>query len=334
MVRVRHRDLRRVRSLLVLVLGGVTACANIGSHDPGASCSGQPDCVADAGGDRSGGGADAATGEERCVDVACENGTCNLATGACECAPGYQGAACGELAPPPSSSLVLWLDANDPLGDGGSAAAGPLPAWSDKAAGLVFTASGDHRPSIRFTSGLGTAEFDGNDFMVASNYAALNGASAYTVVVAASAKAGATQDLLSGIRDGKHGLLVEVATTGQLRFLHRMPFASTPGTGTDLRSADSSFGPALTVALLVRDAAQNSFSITIGDDTVTSPAGATNFNENLEVVLGKINALAPTQNDRFLDGSIAEILIYDTHLTAEQSEQILRYLSLKWTPSP
>jgi len=262
-----------------------------------------------------------------CADVDCgAHGSCVAATLACDCEPGYGGAGCMLL--PPQSSLVLWLDAADPQGDGSAPKAGTLATWIDKVGGLAFSSEADKQPSTEVVDGVSLVAFDGiDDYLTVAGFDALCEKERYTIVVVADAGA-PTQAILAGVHpEAGHALLVESEDDDALRFVHRWNYG--PSGGNDHSTKPGTFGAGLDLALIELDTIDYEVKImSPGDGSLTANTDPSPFPaEAFDLVLGKLSL---TQSSRYLDGSIAEILIYDGQLSPQEMEVLSLYMRGKY----
>ena len=263
----------------------------------------------------------------------CENGTC-IAADTCECEAGWQGATCATLIPPPTENLILWLDAEDPTNTG-VPGVGALDVWVDKtgtATNFLQPAEAS-RPSIATVNGRSVVRFDGtDDFMTSTNFAGLTEVPKYTVIIIASG--GANQNaLLAGtnVGDDGHGLYFETVTGQNLRALHRMPFGEV--NGDDLVSPNGAMKLAgLNRIWCAREGVGGEIAVQqtlfLNDAAGLMQVGTQgDYNENLNLALGRLSSF---QDSRYLNGEIAEVLIYAAELKPATSLALATYLQTKW----
>ena len=267
-----------------------------------------------------------------CVGVTCEQGTCNGATGDCDCNSGWEGDTCDTVIEPPMGNLLLWLDANDTNGNGNAQALGALDVWVDKAGNVAnFTQTGDERPTlIDSVNGLKSVSFDGtDDWMGGGVFSEITDKFAYTVVIVGR---GGDDDnaFLAGTEttNDNPGLLIETATDGNVRSLHRMPFGESGGDDISTTN-DALKSDALNRIWISRDAsATPDIDIFINDEIGLSSVGAADdLDEDINLAIGRENIAT---DSRYLTGEIAEILIYLGAQTPNSNAELETYLQNKW----
>lgn len=240
-----------------------------------------------------------------------------------------------DIEPPSQEDLVLWLDGDDPMGDGSAVPTGPLEVWIDKSpeeADFYYLPPDlDTKPSLVNRGGRTVVEFDGfDDAMYRENYQPITWYD-YTVIVVGYGDDEKNVFLAGAATEsGGYGLLLESSTDRNVRFLHRMPFGNSGGDNLvtaggnvvhgELNSLwmarDFNFGES-TMAAYVNDAAPEETDVS-----------SNWFSENLDLSMGRLGLEASDR--RALDGQIAEVLIYKGFLTPDSAPDVVAYLKAKW----
>ena len=306
-----------ILSLSTLSVLALYACGDDGGTtlDTGRRDTGSGDASGDTGND-------SGTGDSggQCGAVICVNGGCVSDT--CQCDAGWEGAACDTLTPPPSNNLLLWLDADDPAGNGSAPVAGALTTWVDKGGDSYdFEAKGDGKPMVVVDGTRHLVRFDGvDDAMFRDAFDALTDKISYTIIVVGVGED--NQDaFISGFAEGESnlGLTIETAAGSNMRFYHD---GNSDGTGDQSLSNDGSRPAGLARFWAVRENPDLVLHIADGLGLKVTGSEAA-FEKNLDLALGNREA-------HFLKGDIAEVLIYLGELRPNGSPELVAYLQAKW----
>lgn len=238
------------------------------------------------------------------------------------------------LLPPPQDNLVLWLDGDDPYGDG-SELSGPLDVWVDKSPeGADFyylPPAQDTRPEVvAVADGRTVVSFDGiDDALYSEGYGGL-GWYDYTVIIIGHGKDDENVFLAgAGSETDGYGFLLETSQDRNLRALHRMPLGNVGGDNT-VTTSGAMQQDAMNSIWLSRDfnlVNESPQSLFVNATVETVEAESTWFREDLDMSMGRV---FEDDDRRALDGEIAEVLIYDRALTPESSPELVDYLYAKW----
>ena len=252
------------------------------------------------------------------------------------------------------SGLQLWLDAADPatLFDattGGSlvAADGGVGRWADKSGNgrHATQATSANRPARKTAvqGGRDVLRFDGsNDFLESTDFLDLTAGQAMTII--AVVKRSAT--------NSTHAILTKYAQTNaaddntadgwglRLESTNRLIFfgGTDAGAGNTVRLADSTVDASAFTVLSVKVSAGAISGATLYRNSSTIPSSATASGaETLESTAFPvlIGALMYTNNVpvQFLNGDIAEIIIYNAALSDTDRSAVESYLMSKWAIS-
>ncbi len=159
---------------------------------------------------------------------------------------------------------------------------------------------------------LGTAyEFDGNDSIETVNPFSFMGPDGTYSITGwiRTTYSSAEQDIVAATSSG-HGILLEIRTNGQLRYLHRYPYGSTGGTevfsGVSINDGDWHQFAAVKTTDAIKLYVDGQFRVESSDTTVIPKT------EALDIAIGK---LMVGNNSRMLRGGIDDIRLYDRALT-------------------
>lgn len=223
------------------------------------------------------------------------------------------------------TGLQLWLDASDGASlydetSGGSVvtAGGLVARWQDKSANARhFTASGSARPTLTASglNGKSVVTFDGSDQMTNGNNI-INRASLTVCAVVQRSSGAYGGYITSHSNDDSPALVTE---NGNLAGRGR---GDSTGTASFAVSPTAFTGPA--VASLVINS-WSPFLYVNGAFVVSAAAGTTQGSEQTTSIgTYRINAA------NFLNGYIAEMIVYDSALSATDRATVEAYLMSKW----
>ena len=250
---------------------------------------------------------------------------------------------------PLSLSPALWLDAADTATI--TESSGAVSQWDDKSGNgfNVVQATGLNQPTTgtRTLKGLNVIDFDGtNDFMASAfDITQLTSAKALTVVIVASfdvtnsarilATAGRgtnTWDLGSGFQFGQNasgeittfiGIGTGLATVASFRSL----LVETADTSPKIYALTASASPAV-YGTFVNGA--DGANTVVGGGTMTVANFLSASSGNHRVLVGARTSSNPTPVGNFLDGYVAEFLLFDRSLTTGERSTLRDYLNAKW----
>lgn len=288
-------------------------------------------------------------------------GACVVEEGAriCACDQGYTGETCSTCAPGfeigdgecvlggPPEGAWMWLDADDTtsvtLAGNGGFATTFVERWTDKRGGLVapyfeaLTEANQPRTQPNTLNGRRTIAFDGvDDYLVRSGGVLQPGSgpfqnvAEYTILLVGFARGGG-QTFLAGTVQNSHGLLLESYAEDELHFLHRTPISnvSQPDEDDLVSTLGGYSRESAQLIGAMRTSALQGISRGVGDAFLEVQAvSADAFPEALTFMLGR--ATVSGNPGRYLDGAIAELLIYQRALSAEEVAQAQGYLAAKW----
>ncbi len=317
----------------MLALLMLSACGDddASTNDTGSEDTGNADAQ-DSGSDDTGTSDGGDTGGDACADLACVNGTCDDSNdpAACVCTDGWEGADCGTLTEPPQDGLVLWLDADDPT-NSGVVAGSSIDVWVDRTGTTRnLTAIPGGEPSTVTVNGRTVASFDGaDDALSVTGFSGLTDITHYTIIIVGKGR-GLNQAFIGGVEDGSSdpGLVIETSSGSNARFLHRTP----PGTegGDEILTSSG----ALAADVLHRIWAVRSFDtpnrrvvLHLDDElgALNGTGDADNFASDLDLSIGTAGT-----GDGFLNGEIAEVLVYVGARSPNQNPELVAYLQQKW----
>jgi len=264
-----------------------------------------------------------------------------------------QGGTWPTLTPIPQtiSGLALWLDAADPavLFDettGGSlvAADGGVARWEDKSGNSrhATQATSANRPARKTAvqGGLDVLRFDGsNDLLQSTDFLDLSAGQAMTIIAAIKRSAtNATHTIVSKYTKS-NAFDGNTADGWGFRFLstNGMDFfgGTDEGAGNSSRVTNSTVDASAFTVLSVKVSAGAISGATLYRNSSTIPSSATASgaetleNTSFPVLVG---ALMYTNNVplQYLNGDIAEIIIYDSALSDANRDAVEAYLMSKW----
>lgn len=246
-----------------------------------------------------------------------------------------------------NANLILWLDGADPSNnDSPPSNNTQISTWTDKSpAGNNATESASRRPRFRTSSPFTTAsdtngksalEFDGSNDYMAVDISALNG-SEYTIFVMMARSSNTTNQFAIGTLSTtlNEGLSVGYGPNSGSNPLYQIGQSS-----NDLNLPGKPFDspkPVLLVAefnnsgtaslrghylyVHARDGAIYKVSNTNTNPLTNIPSGNTD---------GTSGAIGRALGSDYLEGYIAEILVYNTALNAIQRSAIEGYLKRRW----
>jgi hypothetical protein len=289
---------------------------------------------------------DGGTCEADCTDVDCgEHGSCDDASGeaVCVCDLAYEGDACDQLGDPPAAGLALWLDAanEDTLTMSGDT----VVRWINAADGNTFfeQPTALERPTLvaDALNGKPAVRFAGAQYMSFADFTGLKGVASYRVFVVMTdqndTESGAVlagvngEDATAGV--GDHGLLIATnATASGLRLLHRMPWGATGGLDLTTPAVLDLATPSVLRFSVDAPGASSHVAVHVnGSESATKNGTVDAFDRNLDLTLGR---LSPSQALRFLEGDVAEVLLYTGSLDADTTALIEAYLTARWDIAP
>jgi hypothetical protein len=290
------------------------SCEGTGAND-GLNCGPGGTCVIDDAGDRG------CTCTEGYEGIFCE--TCSI---------GYEkiGDDC-VLDLPPTTDLVLWLDA-----DSASSLAvttNHVASWADRRGGsgaltLAQTVAGA-RPGYQpmGQASRGAVVFDGDDQLFVNGFTGLSGDD-YEIIVALK-PVGTTAKGVVSLASGttNWGVLVEQpAGDGDYVLVHRSPPGATGGS-TATADRTTGVGAGWVVATLQTSDAIDSLAVFASDGSETAqgitlvPSSA--IGTSLTFRVGRSQA-------GFMAGQIFEVLVYTERLTVANRKLVTDYLTAKW----
>lgn len=233
---------------------------------------------------------------------------------------------------PVFAGQVLWLDAADATTildvDGDDAAtgtggnndgfSGAVATWKDKSvSGFDVTASGSSQPlyGVQTLNGLDTITFDGIDDRITDDFAAITGSgvTAFVVYSRDTAPPGRNAVFDLGQDPSRNGLFLNNSGSSKYNYYVNGAFYNSVSTYTasayDLVSMRQ-FG---TIGQMLVNGTTEFSGTTIGRTGTTG------------IYIGDDS----TSGD-FLQGQIAELIVYDTLLTPDETHDVETYLAGKW----
>jgi hypothetical protein len=246
--------------------------------------------------------------------------------------------------PPVTNGLVVWLDASDLDGDGLIEGAGEsgqtgglAETWVDKAVGFVagnpaenLTQAGGARPIYAagtLPSGKFTVQFDGTDDSMQSLPFSTPLTQPNTIIAMYKFKAHPNQDryVVDGLSTGRNAIWAGVSQGGgspswTFMWAGNFGMPDTTAVVTSPIVTGAVFND--TSSILYTNGMQKNSGFGIGSQSMT---GITVGNR-----WGLISGL-----DLGLNGELAEVLVYDTALSAADISSVTSYLNGKWSvPEP
>jgi hypothetical protein len=286
-----------------------------------------------------GAGPDAAVVDDSVCSF-CGHGTCDPSAAEiiCKCDDGWSGASCEQLLPPPSGdSLYLWLDGDDPHGDGSTKELGALKLWTDKSQyGANFGALKGYVPSLVAEGDRTVVEFSGGEYLKSSFYDGFDGPYDYTIYMVVAIDGENLPNALFAATEpvdenGKHAVYIEATADNDARFVHRAPFASSGG--SDVATEDSNLTAGDYHLIVARQSeGVGVHSITVDGVTESVETNLIDPESDTHLTIGR---LSYDRAERYLDGRIAEVLIYgtdlETNVTSPMPDEVIDYLNAKWS---
>lgn len=240
------------------------------------------------------------------------------------------------FSPSDLSGLKWWLDASDSstITLNGS----DVSQWNDKSTSgnNVVQATALNQPaySLALQNGLNVVSFTNPNFMATSgavDFDTNDIESTVFIVTKGDSSVTGNQTLIGTASSvGNSGTLMNMqggAPNGQTRYLHRQP----PGmAGGDSLVTAAGTVPDATAILLcyerIHNINQEAFLSGSSIGSISPSAG--NHTSNITVGIGR---LTPFLSDRYLEGFIAEIVMYDRSLNSAETLQVDTYLKAKWS---
>ena len=258
----------------------------------------------------------------------------------CLCAAGLQAKS------PPDDGLLLWLDASDVAGDGGDAAqpavGSPIQRWSDKSGRANHVEQLDHEQQPTVERGLGSnrpvIRFDGNDLLARDTFAGVSyrDQPLHVVVVMQTTADGAHAqprlfelqpvdgDLTKPTTVKQHGFWIGQGGDGRARL------ATHYGDEAVARSVAWDAQPHMME--IIYAGAQSWVHYIDGARDGAGLLGDRDFHgftKDLRLAIGQ--HYGSTETDTYFQGDLAELLVYDRRLSAEEQNTLKTYLSQKWS---
>jgi len=245
---------------------------------------------------------------------------------------------------PVTSGLILHLDANDPLDNGGSS----LPAdnavvgtWFDtSASGFNGTASGSQRPTFKLNAvnGLPAFRFDGSDdyFTLGTQLGRPASYSIFLVLVNANDAVNSapfSSNNSGGAQPSGWGVYANLAgQNGRLFYDFGDDSVGSAGTTNNVVMATGA------IAILtqtytpgdnfVRVYADSVLQATTPSSTAATSVGTTAY----ELTVGRLGAYA--SSGFYFPGDIAQVIVYDHTLSAGDRNAVGDYLHALYVPEP
>jgi hypothetical protein len=218
------------------------------------------------------------------------------------------------------TDLALWLDASD--ADTITEVGGAVSQWDDKSgnANHVTQGTGSAQPTTGATSlnGKNVIDFDGTDTLIlpAALYSIANGNNTVFVVSKRNTETGSSQKIFSLSQSGSQRLLLDYSSVATFAF-----YQSRAGAGNGV--AQAGINTNFEVFTAYREGTTQSI-------TRNTSAESTNSNGQDEngIDAGHIGSVAGTSG--FLVGSISEIIVCSSALSATERAQVRDYLINKW----
>jgi hypothetical protein len=245
-------------------------------------------------------------------------------------------AALGSLGPLADVRLVLWLDAQDLRGDGGALSDGTaVSRWADRSThgnDAVQTAP-ERQPTVHADAGrpgVFTVRFEASrqSYLSAGNPASLNLRQFTVFAVARAALDTANMWLVGKNHWGPPwtGYGIAVSRDGLHPWPHLGLGRDGAAKGAQLRH-DGSLGAGLAIVEVSFDGSRFSQALDGAGSRGIAVRAAILANDR-ELLVGAGPQVAPATE--FLQGEIAEILLYDQALPAPECDQVRRYLATKY----
>ena len=223
-------------------------------------------------------------------------------------------------------NLALWLDASDASTITLNGA--DVSQWDDKSGNgrnvTQGTPSSQPLYDLAAQNGKNVVNFNGStEWLLGAAYNFF--AQPYTIFVVGKAS-GQDQDFFGWTQAAVHGVLLEVRAGNAIRYLHR--HQPTGGITDDLLSTANFSYSTETALTFTRDVSDN-MEIFMDGTSRGSLAGVQPFQDNAGQGWS-LGRLAAGISARYLNGNIAEFLIYEQTLTVSQRQQVESYLINKW----
>jgi hypothetical protein len=223
-------------------------------------------------------------------------------------------------APTDIAGCVLWLDASDAASF--TLSGSDVTAWADKSTGGHSTAQSNNTryPARTGTlNGLSTVAFlTGNDALDFPSAFSGEGTTAFVVAQAAGT---GSRTIIGGSASGNYQLRIN--SSGQMQILRSQT--------EDGGSSTTNFGTSAYHILCVK-AAQSSRTFRLDGAADGSSSGT------MGSTLGTIGVIGEQQTGSFasesMNGSIAELIIYNSTLGGTDTSDVEAYLNTKWFGSP
>lgn len=227
------------------------------------------------------------------------------------------------------SNLALWLDASNPSNNGTRPADGTLiDTWVDVSGlGNTFTSSGGLRPTYKtgIQNNLPVMRFGGANSMSLADTSTLDLTSGFTLFHVSKLRINNNGIILEKRDSGgnfgwQHSLILPVGGSGGMQYC-----ADPIGGGLCVYSNVSfSTGTFYLFCLDVNSTATNMYRNTINDYTQASNYIPDDIASS-DIYLGSYRA-----GSSFLDGDIAELILYNASLSSAQIAIVNEYLRRKW----
>ncbi len=238
-----------------------------------------------------------------------------------------------------TDGLQLWLDATKAAGEQAIPTEGPLATWRDasgKRRDLAQEAT-DKQPRVMKLGEAAIVRFDGvDDHLRAVKLAAELKSLTVFLVAAPRQNVGAFRGLLAfnkaDEKDYTSGLTIDLGPFGTPQFSTLNVEGRGFGGAQSLRKGDTPFGKLYTIEVS-SDAAAKTIRLAI-DGQSEGERGRDGSPLSLdEITLGARyynNGAGPQQVDGPLQAEIAEVLVYDRVLTADETKSVREYLAAKY----
>ncbi|MBU2547139.1 MAG: LamG domain-containing protein [Proteobacteria bacterium] len=207
-------------------------------------------------------------------------------------------------------SVYDWLDQSGQEQNANRGAAGAEPVY-------VTNAIKSFWPVVRFN---GT-----NQWLRIDNFLGLVNKNEYTLFIVGSV-GGPDQDFLGCARGTNHGILIEAeAAANQLRFLHREPFGGGAGDNLVTTGGNLSYGQVQILSFMRSGSEQAVWFNTLNKESIVPATNALPL--GFDMAIGKLSV---SQNMRYLNGDIAEIILFNRALSTSERRFVESYLYRKY----
>lgn len=223
----------------------------------------------------------------------------------------------GGILPYSISGLQLWLDAADTSTIIESS--GSVSQWNDKSGNgnNATQGSGSNQPTTGTVTqnGKNVIDFDGNDYLILPSalYSIPNGD--HTIFFISKQDAMSAERLISAAASGTTRHSAEYTAAGNIVYFNNASFNNVQASINETAFNVIGFGKSGTTQF-----------IQINNGTAVTDNAGTNIS-GIDLYYIAVNQLA---SSGFLDGNIAEIIIYNRALSAAEKILVYQYLGAKW----